>query len=169
MGLKIQYLIILFILFAILAFNNKKIKYIYNTNLGRIFLICVVIFFTMNNLALGVLSVFLIIACLNNNNIFEGMNTTDSLTSDSNSNALTNTLTSDSNSNALTNTLTIDSDGIDKNDIENAIRAKNSKSIPVTKSSSEEVSAHNPRILKNEALLNEDPYASPMLNGNVLV
>ena len=52
-------------LVIILAVNPKVINNIYGTILGRLFLVCVVIFFAMNNTTLGLLVVLVIITALN--------------------------------------------------------------------------------------------------------
>jgi hypothetical protein len=66
MSIKSQSIGALFLaLVVILALNPKIINNIYENVLGRIFLICVVIFFSINNATLGLLVVLVIITALN--------------------------------------------------------------------------------------------------------
>ena len=57
-------------LVVILTLNPKIINNIYDNLLGRVFLICVIIFVSMNNVTLGLLVVLVIITALNQ--FFEG-------------------------------------------------------------------------------------------------
>ena len=66
MSIKSQSIVGLFlVLVLILALNPKMINNIYDNVLGRIVLICLVIFFALNNVTLGLLVVLIIIAGLN--------------------------------------------------------------------------------------------------------
>ena len=66
MSIKSQSIGALFLaLVVILGLNPKIINNIYENVLGRIFLICVVIFFSINNATLGLLVVLVIITALN--------------------------------------------------------------------------------------------------------
>ena len=66
MSIKSQSIGALFLaLVVILGLNPKIINNIYENVLGRIFLICVVIFFSINNATLGLLVVLIIITALN--------------------------------------------------------------------------------------------------------
>ena len=66
MSIKSQSIVGLFLaLVLILALNPKMINNIYDNVLGRIVLICLVIFFALNNVTLGLLVVLVIIAGLN--------------------------------------------------------------------------------------------------------
>ena len=66
MSIKSQSMVALFLaLVVILALNPTIINNIYGNVLGRIVLICVVIFFAINNTTLGLLVVLVIIAALN--------------------------------------------------------------------------------------------------------
>jgi len=63
-----------FILVIILVINPNFINSINSTILGRLFLICLLIFFAMNNITLALLTLFIIIILLNNHDSFvEGM------------------------------------------------------------------------------------------------
>jgi hypothetical protein len=66
MSIKSQSIVALFLaLVVILALNPKIINNIYENILGRIVLICIVIFFSINNATLGLLVVLVIIVALN--------------------------------------------------------------------------------------------------------
>jgi hypothetical protein len=66
MSIKSQSIVGIFlVLVLILALNPKMINNIYDNVLGRIVLICLVIFFALNNVTLGLLVVLIIIAGLN--------------------------------------------------------------------------------------------------------
>jgi hypothetical protein len=79
MTLKTQSLGALFVaLIIILAVNPRIINNIYGSILGRLALICIVIFFTMNNTTLGLLVALAIITSLNQFGSFvEGMANSD--------------------------------------------------------------------------------------------
>jgi len=81
MSIKTQFIGALFLtLVIILAVNPKLVNNIYyGSILGRIFLVCVVIFFAMCNTTLGLLVVLVIIAGLNQYRFFlEGMENSNS-------------------------------------------------------------------------------------------
>ena len=66
MSIKSQSMVALFLALVVsLALNPTIINNIYGNVLGRIVLICVVIFFAINNTTLGLLVVLVIIAALN--------------------------------------------------------------------------------------------------------
>ena len=66
MDIKAKGIISLFVLLAIiLAINPGIINYIYNTMLGRLVLILIIIFLSMNNLTLGLLVALVLIIVLN--------------------------------------------------------------------------------------------------------
>ena len=75
MSVKTKSIRALFVaLVVILAVNPKLINNIYGTILGRLFLVCVVIFFAMNNTTLGLLVALAIITASNQFGSFvEGM------------------------------------------------------------------------------------------------
>ena len=75
MSVKTQRIGAIFVvLVIILAVNPKTVNNIYNTILGRLFLIAVVIFFAMHNTTLGLLTALTIITALNQFGSFtEGM------------------------------------------------------------------------------------------------
>jgi hypothetical protein len=180
MGLKVQYLLALFVsLFIILALNPKSVNDIYNSLLGRIALICIVVFFAMNNVTLGLLVALTIISATNQFGIFnlkEGMEaepttpTTDPTIPPETIGDDTIQLPNEQQQQVLTNAKKRISElkqnisetgGVDKQDIENAIMSKNSNSIPVTMSSNEDVSAHKSSMLNSSSSLTEGfcPFA----------
>ena len=66
MSIKTQSIGVIFVvLIIILALNSKLVNNIYSSVLGRVFLICLVIFFAMNNTTLGLLSALAIITASN--------------------------------------------------------------------------------------------------------
>lgn len=82
MSVKTQSIIALFLaLVVILAVNPQLVNNIYGTILGRLFLVCVVIFFAMNNTTLGLLVALAIITASNQFGSFvEGMDNLESST-----------------------------------------------------------------------------------------
>jgi hypothetical protein len=101
-------------LIIILAMNPKIVHNMYEKILGRIFLICLIVFFASNNTTLGLLIVLIIITATNQFGSFvEGFEEKDKLI-------------------VLTKSATEESvQGVDKEVIKNAIMSKDSKSIPV--------------------------------------
>ena len=75
--MKTNSIIVIFLaLIVILAVNPKMVNNIYNTILGRLFLISIVIFLSMKNITLGLLVALIIISGLNQFGSFvEGMET----------------------------------------------------------------------------------------------
>ena len=194
MNLKIEYLFALFaVLFVILATNPQKVNHVYNSILGRLILIGVVIFFTMNNTTLGLLVALTIISASNQFGFFnfrEGMESSTTIGEDnipltgkqqvltnstgeskkrisdlkadiSDGTTSTNTSNTTNTTDATNTTNTTEPEGVDKEDIKNAIMAKDSKTIPVTIGSSEDVSAHKPSMLNSAPSLTESfcPFA----------
>ena len=73
------------VLVVILAMNPMLVNNIYNTILGRLFLIGIVIFFAMNNITLGLLVTLTIIAALNQfGSLVEGMDNAPTTVGDDN-------------------------------------------------------------------------------------
>ena len=77
MTMKIQGILILFVLLVIiLAINPKLIKQMYNNILGRLLILLAIIFCAMNNVTLGLLLTLCLIILLNRYNTFtEGLDT----------------------------------------------------------------------------------------------
>lgn len=144
-------------LVIILAVNPKVINNIYGTILGRLFLICIVIFFAMNNTTLGLLVALAIITASNQFGSFvEGMDNQEPITiGDDNSTPSGNdttkitVMTKDQDKQKLSDLKQNIAQGVDKEDIKAAIASKDSKQIPVDSSmnSSGEVSAASSAML----------------------
>jgi len=175
MNLKTQSLWGLFIaLIIILALNPKIVNNIYSSIIGRLLLICIVIFFTMNNTTLGLLVALTIIASLNQFGSFvEGMETTigeDNIPSTGTTHVLTKSASSNSDSNSNSNNgkkklSEIKEEiagGVDKESIKQALMPKDSKTIPMdtNMTSSSDVSASHPGMIGNSTLEGFSSYAS---------
>lgn len=152
------------VLVIILAVNPKSVNNMYNTILGRLFLIGVVIFFSMNNTTLGLLSALAIITASNQFGSFvEGMeNATTPTTPTTIGEENTDTsggqtvLTKDAADAVKKKISELKqdiADGVDKEDIKNAIMSKQSNTIPVdpNMNSSSDVSASSASMLKPSA------------------
>jgi hypothetical protein len=122
MNAKMKALGALFVaLFVFLLVKPHYVYSIYSTILGRIVLLGILIFIAKKNITLGLLVALIIITAMNQYGSFsEGM-----------TNPNTKPESEESN---------ISQDGVDKESVKNSIMPKNSKSIPVEKSVSTEVS-----------------------------
>lgn len=173
MSVKNQSIGALFVaLVIILAVNPKVVNNIYGTLLGRLFLVCVVIFFAINNTTLGLLAVLALITSSNQFGSFvEGMdNQTPTTVGEENVNTtggqtvLTNSAVEavKKKISELKQSVADGTTGIDKEDIKNAIMSKDSKSIPVDSNmnSSSEVDPSSTGILTNSKLEAFSSYAS---------
>ena len=156
--------ILFIVLLVILAINPKIVNNMYETILGRLFLICMVIFFAMNNTTLGLLVALLIITSLNQFGSFtEGMQLPATIGED---NVDTTGEQPILNRSAIKQKLTTAKQdvvqGVDKEDIKAAIMAKDSKTIPVdpNMTGSEDVSASTSGMLINSKLESFTSYAS---------
>jgi len=144
MSIKSQSIGALFLaLVVILGLNPKIINNIYENVLGRIFLICVVIFFSINNATLGLLVVLVIITALNQFGSFtEGFEINQSETEGQ----PVLTKGSVNNVNQIINNLKKikeeETSGVNLQDLRNTTMSKDSNTIQVDKNmnSSEEVS-----------------------------
>lgn len=174
MSFKSQSIGALFLaLVIILAVNPKMVNNIYSSILGRVFLICVVIFMAMNNSTLGLLVALTIIAASNQYGSFvEGMeNGTPATIGEDNieSSGTQTVLTKEAAEAAKKRISDIKQDiangttGVDKEDIKAAIMAKDSSQIPVdpNMNSSSEVSASSTGMLNpsNSTLENFSNFA----------
>ena len=135
----------LFVVLAIiLVVNPRMVNNVYETILGRLFLIGIVIFFAMNNITLGLLAVLAIIVASNQFSfLVEGME---------------NNVTTDKPPVQIQVQMpdkkkTDEVEGVDKEDIKNAIMSKDSKQLPVVVSKSDEVTASSESILNPSAKL----------------
>jgi uncharacterized protein (UPF0333 family) len=145
MKIKSQIIGALFLaLVVILTLKPKIINNIYDNLLGRLFLICVIIFVSMNNVTLGLLVVLVIIIALNQ--FFEGF--------EPNGKSVIRAV--NNNPNIISNLKEDKADGISSinlQDLRNTTMSKDSNTIQVDKNMnrSEEV----------------DPSTSNMLNSNL--
>ena len=176
---------ILFGMVIILAINPRFIYSIYDTILGRIVLIGIVLFLTMNNTTLGLLATLVIIISLNQFSTFvEGMENATTDTSQTaqtaqtaqtigddnapntgNIKVLTNSaissLSNSQNTNQSNQTISAlkekaASAGIDKEDIKNAIASKSEKEFPIpTSGSTENTMPATEGMLNRKAALHE--------------
>ena len=175
MSVKTQSIGALFVvLVIILGLNPKMVNNIYRTILGRLFLICIVIFFSMNNTTLGLLVALAIIAASNQFGSFvEGMDTMETSTTVGEENVTTTgeqkVMTASATEDAkkrisdLKEKISEGTSGIDKEDIKAAIMSKDSKQIPVdtNMNSSDEVSASSSAMLNPSAKLEGFSSFSP--------
>ena len=160
MSIKIKSIGALFVaLIIILAVNPNLVNNIYRSILGRLFLVCIVVFFSMNNVTLGLLTVLVIIAALNQFGSFvEGMENgtpvtvgEENINTEGGKKVLTASATNAAKKNisALKDTISDGTMGIDKEDIKLAIMSKDSKQIPIDPkmNSSSEVNASSSGML----------------------
>jgi hypothetical protein len=157
--------IIFIVLLVILAINPKIVNNMYETILGRLFLICVVMFFSMNNTTLGLLVALLIITALNQFGSFvEGMQLPATIGEDNvdvDSTGEQPVLNKSAVKQKLTTAKQDVVQGVDKEDIKAAIMAKDSKTIPVdpNMTGSADVSASTSGMLINSKLESFTSYA----------
>ena len=165
--MKTNSIIVIFLaLIVILAVNPKMVNNIYNTILGRLFLISIVIFLSMKNITLGLLVALIIISGLNQFGSFvEGMETMPTSTTVGEENIPTTgkqIVLTDSETQKLDTAKQKVSDlkakaaasCIDKEDIKNSIMSKDSKTIK-----------SDPNITSNE---NVDAFTTNMLTPSTL-
>ena len=156
----------------ILVINPRIIYSIYDNILGRLVLIGIVLFLTMNNTTLGLLATLIIIISLNQFSTFvEGMeNATKTIGEDNvpntgNIKVLTKSAISSLSTGQSTgqNNQTISAlkekasaAGIDKEDIKNAIASKSEKEFPIpTSGSTENTMPATEGMLSRKVALNE--------------
>jgi hypothetical protein len=147
-------------LLIILAVNPQAVNNIYNTILGRVCLIGLVVFFSMNNITLGLLVALAIITASKQFGSFvEGMDNIgeDNVTTKGKKIVLTKSKTKNLNKDLIKMINKMEVDGIDKEDIKNAIMSKDSKSIPVDPNTmkSDDVTAFKQSMLSNSSSLTE--------------
>jgi len=181
MSIKNQSIGALFVaLIIILAVNPKIVNNIYGSILGRLFLISMVIFFSMNNVTLGLLLLLAIITALNQFGplveatlpLVEGMENETPVTigeENVNTEGTQKVLTASATKAAkqkisdLKKTISEGTLGVDKEDIKMTIMPKDSKQIPVdpNMNSSSEVSASSSGMLNSNSATLEGfkPYA----------
>jgi hypothetical protein len=149
------------VLVIILAVKPRLVNNMYSTILGRLFLLGIVIFMSMNNLTLGLLAALTIIAASNQFGfLVEGMENIgdDNVEVTGEQQVLTKSAVATAKKDKLSEIKnSADELGIDKEDIKNAIASKDSKSIPLDPNvmKSEEVSAFKESMLSNTSTLTE--------------
>jgi anti-sigma28 factor (negative regulator of flagellin synthesis) len=170
MSVKTQSIGALFVaLVIILAVSPKIVNNIYNSILGRLLLVSIIIFFAINNVTLGLLLVLAIITALNQFGSFvEGMeNGTPTTIGEENvdttggQTVLTNSAAEAAKKKIsdLKQSIADGTVGVDKENIKTAIMSKDSKQIPVSPNmnSSTEVNASLSGMLTNSKL---EPFSS---------
>lgn len=163
MSIKIKSIGALFVaLVIILAVKPSFVNNIYSSILGRLLLVSIVVFFSMNNVTLGLLLSLVIIAALNQFGSFsEGMTNQSSVTigDDNVKQKGQQKVLTDSLANAakkisdLKKEIADGTIGIDKENIKLAIMPKDSKQIPVDSNmnSSSEVEASSSGMLNSNS------------------
>jgi hypothetical protein len=169
MGMRTKTIGALFIALAIiLAVKPILIHNAYHSILGRLILIALVIFFSMNNVTLGLLVALVIIAASNQfSPLVEGMESGTTIGEDNTDVkggqvVLTGDavkkiqeLTPQQEQNKMSDLKAkINAAGVDLEAIKNTIKSKDSKTIPIDPSTktSEEVSAFTPSMLGSSSL-----------------
>jgi hypothetical protein len=175
--MKTKGIVALFVaLVVILGLNPRVVFNVYDSVIGRLVLIAVIIFFSMCNTTLGLLLVLALIIILNRFTSFstftEGFNTLDTVPSTVGEDNDTTTgqqqvLTRSASSTEKKDTqpspkiseikakAAAPSAGVDMQDIQNAIMPKDSKTLPTdpqTMKSSENVAAHSSDLLNKSSL-----------------
>lgn len=141
-----QTMLVLFLVFIIiLAVFPKPLHRFYKTILGRIVLISIVIYFTVNDMTLGLLMALVIIAAANQFSPFvEGMEIQE--TGQGTKQGQGETIGDDNEE------VKPKVQGVDKEDIKIAVMSKASNSIPVKTTTSEDVSASTEGLLGSSRL-----------------
>jgi len=175
MNIKTKSITTLFVaLVIILAVNPRSVNNIYNSILGRVFLIGIVILFSMNNLTLGLLAALAIIAASNQfSNFVEGMENGTTIGEDNTNSTGTQPVLTNSAVRQARETIDLSPEqqeqvsqnisdlkeksttaGVDIESIKNTIMSKESNSIPVYSNSnnSDNVTASPPTILTSSNL-----------------
>ena len=145
-------------LLIILAIKPEMVATMYSSILGRLVLIGAVIFFSMNNLTLGLLIALVIISGLNQFGSFtEGMENQEKAKEKDTLQTSTQPPETPLQPVQVQNNV-----GVDKEDIKNAIMSKDSKTIPISDklTTSTEVSASTPTMLKTSKLEGFTSYGS---------
>ena len=156
--------VLFLVVIIILAVIPKIVHQFYNTILGRVLLISIVIYFTMNNMTLGLITALVIITASNQFGSFvEGMENNGETIGDDNSNTNVDSVTQKilTKSEAIKDKKNEANAGFDKEDIKAAIASKDSKTIPIDNNmnSSEEVSAFTSGMLKTSPLEGFSAYS----------
>lgn len=179
MSIKTKSISALFVaLVIILAVNPYLVNNIYNHILGRFALIGIVIFFSMNNLTMGLLLALAIISASNQYSPFvEGMQNGTTIGKDNTTSTGTQQILTRDAVKQITQNMSpeqqdemskriselkarAEAAGVDTEAIKNAIMSKDSKTIPVDPNSknSEDVSASSEGMLRDTKLEGFRPY-----------
>lgn len=138
-------------LIAVFLFNPRLVNNIHSTILGRLFLISVIIYLSMNNTTLGLIVALLIIVASNQFGSFvEGMENQTIGEENTESTGDKKVLTKSAVNKKLNE---LKEEGIDKEDIKTTLMPKESNTIPVDKSNNEsaEVDPSSSGMLKPSA------------------
>jgi hypothetical protein len=163
-------------LVIVLIVSPRTLNNMYNNILGRVVLVALLVLFSMNNITLGLLAALCIIIA-SNMYMFEGFDTSvinssevgtgeniDAIQKQIQDKKATTTTTSTETTNmpsTTTSTTTTGSDGVDRQAVTDALKSKQSNTMPVNKSmfSSDEVaSAPSTATTTQEAFSNASPY-----------
>lgn len=154
MTTKMRGIVGLFIVVCItLLFKSHFIKNMYNTILGRIALISIIIFFSLNNVTLGLLIALCLIIILNKfRNFSEGMSVMNEQ-EPKNVSTIINVNTGLKQPKLKINKDYINGVGVDVQSIEQSIASVDSNKLPISNNnSSENVSASSPGLLQPNTL-----------------
>ena len=179
MSIKTKSIGALFVaLVIILAVNPRFVNNIYNSILGRLVLVGIVVFFSMNNLILGLLVALAIISASNQFSPFvEGMENGTTIGEDNTTTTGTQKVLTGDAVKQITQNMTpeqkdemskrisdlkakAEAAGVDTEAIKNSIMSKDSKTIPIDPNSknSEDVSAYSEGMLQSTKLEGFRPY-----------
>jgi len=178
--MNIKTIVALFIVLVIILLIKPKMIYnLYNTLLGRVVILAVIVFFAMHNATLGLLVALGVIVISNQFTVFaEGLENMDNTTTlgsvpstvgddnaimptmDAKQNVVTRSGSADANKNDIKNKriseIKENAMGVDKEDIKNTLASKPSNTLPVPKlTSSESVTPFTTAMLTNKATLTE--------------
>jgi hypothetical protein len=145
MSAKMKSIVVLLVVLAIiLAVNPNIINNIYDTILGRLVLIGIVIFLSMNNVTLGLISALVVILASNQYGLLvEGMDNNTGISASGISGISASSKSPDKKP-------APEVPGVDQNDIHQLTIPKDSKQLPVdpNMNKSNEVNASSPDTLK---------------------
>jgi len=154
-----------FVLVSILAISPRFVYNMYQTIVGKLIILCIIVFFSMKNVTLGLLlALCLIIQSTQFHSLTEGMDNNTSVTIgedntiDVSGNKINLVTKQEAEQKISDLKAKIQNSGLNVTTIEDSIRAKASQAIPVDKqsvSSSENVSPFTSGMLTNTTNLTE--------------
>ena len=118
-----------FVLLVILVLNPRIIRNLYSSIIGRAVLILIVLFFSMNNITLGLLTALVVIVA-SNMFLFEGLDNMD--TTSTSTPLTTNDIEKDKAHKTVDTKPDEPANGVDLETIKNSIQPKSSNSLPAT-------------------------------------